>query len=398
MPFLIDGHNLISQLDDLELSDPDDEAKLVLKLRGFAARTRKKCTVIFDQGLPGGSSALTTYSVAVIFASANQTNADRIIRERISTIPDAPNWTVVSSDNEVLDNARIAGMRPMRCNVFAQLLNRPTQPDVHKGLQANVMVSEQEIQEWMDLFGIDDTDELTETPPRRTQRPQKKTPKRPTPTRKSIKSAQKRSEVDEWLAAFGAEDEIGQLNGAPDAPDPRRRPPTRKRRRDDAQKDTTPAKPRAEDAPTTPQKPTGAGDVDGWLAVFGSEDDTTERQPTDKAERIQPRHPRKRQSASPQAADENTKDRDDLKLSANTVDEWLEVFGGEPDPDREPTDPADFRTDPKKQGRFKTAQGKREPNVHKRMATSDDLWLSDGEVDAWLDVFGADDEDDDGQD
>lgn len=392
MPFLIDGHNLISQLDDLELSDPDDEAKLVLKLRGFAARTRKKCTVIFDQGLPGGASALTTYSVAVIFASANQTNADRVIRERISTIPDAPNWTVVSSDNEVLDNARIAGMRPMRCNVFAQLLNRPTQPNVHKGLQENVMVSEQEIQEWMDLFGIDDTDELTETPPRHTQRPQKKTPKRPTPTRKSIKSAQKRSEVDEWLAAFGAEDEIGQPT---DAPDSRRRKQPDKRRRPDQH-------PSAEDAsppPTTHQKPTGAGDVDGWLAVFGSEDDTTERQPTDKAERIKPRHPHKRQSASPQAADENTKDRDDLKLSANTVDEWLEVFGGEPDPEREPTDPADFRTDPKKQGRFKTAQGKREPNVHKRMATSDDLWLSDGEVDAWLDVFGADDEaDDDGQD
>jgi len=33
MPYLIDGHNLIAQMPGFSLSDPDDEARLVLRLR-----------------------------------------------------------------------------------------------------------------------------------------------------------------------------------------------------------------------------------------------------------------------------------------------------------------------------------------------------------------------------
>ncbi len=32
MHYLIDGHNLIAQISDISLDDPDDEAKLVLRL------------------------------------------------------------------------------------------------------------------------------------------------------------------------------------------------------------------------------------------------------------------------------------------------------------------------------------------------------------------------------
>ena len=56
MPLLIDGHNLIGrgQLPGLRLDDPDDEAKLVTRLRAYCARARKRATVVFDRGLPGG--------------------------------------------------------------------------------------------------------------------------------------------------------------------------------------------------------------------------------------------------------------------------------------------------------------------------------------------------------
>jgi hypothetical protein len=36
MPFLIDGHNLIGALPDLDLDDPDDEARLVERLQRLA--------------------------------------------------------------------------------------------------------------------------------------------------------------------------------------------------------------------------------------------------------------------------------------------------------------------------------------------------------------------------
>src|SRR5512139_530840 len=83
VPYLIDGHNLIAQMPDLTLDDPNDEVKLVLRLRQFAGRKKQSITVVFDHGIPGGwSSQLSTGPVKVIFAGSHS-NADRIIMERI---------------------------------------------------------------------------------------------------------------------------------------------------------------------------------------------------------------------------------------------------------------------------------------------------------------------------
>ena len=40
MFYLIDGHNLIGQLADIDLDDPNDESLLVQKLNGWTSRTR----------------------------------------------------------------------------------------------------------------------------------------------------------------------------------------------------------------------------------------------------------------------------------------------------------------------------------------------------------------------
>ena len=70
MPFLIDGHNVIAALPDIDLEDPHDEAKLVLKLRAWTGRERRKAIVVFDGGIPGGySRTLSTVSVRVVFAA-----------------------------------------------------------------------------------------------------------------------------------------------------------------------------------------------------------------------------------------------------------------------------------------------------------------------------------------
>lgn len=153
MPYLIDGHNLIARLPDIDLADPDDEAKLVIKLRGFAAKHGKKCTVIFDGGIPGGYSTMSNKSVRVIFASAFHTNADNILRQRIRKIPDAQNWTIISSDNEVLDFARRHKMRAKTSSEFVQQLQRKPRIQDTRGESTHVQVSKDEIDEWLDIFG-----------------------------------------------------------------------------------------------------------------------------------------------------------------------------------------------------------------------------------------------------
>ncbi len=154
MPYLIDGHNLIGQFPDISLFDPNDEAQLVQKLAGFVARTQKRCVVVFDQGLPGGESRLSTWDVKVIFAS-HHSNADHVIMERIKRERNPKAWTVVSNDNDVLSMARRYRMDALRSSEFIQLMKRPPSK-LSYGEGVDIRLSDDEVEEWMRLFGAED--------------------------------------------------------------------------------------------------------------------------------------------------------------------------------------------------------------------------------------------------
>jgi hypothetical protein len=154
--YLIDGHNLIGQLDDISLADPNDEAKLVQKLIGFTARMKKKCVVIFDQGITGGKSRMSTASVEVVFAAAH-TNADRLMIARIKAAKKPDEWVVVSNDRVVLDAARLRKMRAIKSKDFATLLKpapAPNKDDVldKDGHSSEVYPSPAEVEAWLKIF------------------------------------------------------------------------------------------------------------------------------------------------------------------------------------------------------------------------------------------------------
>ncbi|MCQ3931065.1 MAG: hypothetical protein DPW16_11455 [Chloroflexi bacterium] len=165
MPYLIDGHNLIAQMPDLKLDDPDDEAKLVLKLRSFSSRVGKRVVVVFDHGLPGEvSTRLSTHSVIVKFASEHS-SADAVMRDIIRRTEDPASWIVVSSDSEVTDIAKIVGMRCITAHDFApQLKATPkVNPKIKAAQQAvskkaNPRLSPKEVEDWMALFAKDKKD------------------------------------------------------------------------------------------------------------------------------------------------------------------------------------------------------------------------------------------------
>ncbi|MCB0114963.1 MAG: NYN domain-containing protein [Caldilineaceae bacterium] len=84
MPLLIDGHNLIGSnvFADIRLTDIDDEAKLVARLRAWKSRYPGKIEVIFDHGITEGRSQLSGGGVEVRFAR-NPTDADELIKRRV---------------------------------------------------------------------------------------------------------------------------------------------------------------------------------------------------------------------------------------------------------------------------------------------------------------------------
>lgn len=151
--YLIDGHNLIGQIPDLRLDDPDDEAQLVERLRRTMNRKRKRCVVVFDHGLPGGASReLSTSNVKVVFAHGG-TTADAIICERIRSTRDTRRLTIVSADHEVANCARRAGMTVIAPAAFAAEMAAAALPPDRPEDRADIRLSRDEVDEWLKLFG-----------------------------------------------------------------------------------------------------------------------------------------------------------------------------------------------------------------------------------------------------
>lgn len=154
MHYLIDGHNLIARLPEISLDDPHDEAKLVIRLRSWAAARRKhQVTVYFDHGLPGGEARnLSTSQVKVIFASTGR-KADELLIKQIERLRNPGAYTVVTSDREILAAAPRA-LRLMSAEAFAAELARMgrTSTEVGPVSPAEPDLSPDEVDEWLDIF------------------------------------------------------------------------------------------------------------------------------------------------------------------------------------------------------------------------------------------------------
>src|SRR5579859_1000948 len=148
MPYLIDGHNLIGQTPGLSLADPDDERKLVVLLRAYFMRTRKKGTVFFDNGQPGGWNDWSNSVLKVIFVHPAR-SADDLIRQRLSSDKNPRGLIVVSSDQAVVQAAQNARARVQSSAEFARQMTRqpPTTGEKQDGL-----VTKDDVLEWEKLF------------------------------------------------------------------------------------------------------------------------------------------------------------------------------------------------------------------------------------------------------
>lgn len=277
MPFLIDGHNVIAALRDIDLDDPDDEAKLVMKLRAWSSRVQRKAIVVFDGGLPGGfSRTMSTADIRVVFAARDHTNADRIIDEQLRNLPDAPNWTVVSSDHEVLDRARAKGARTVTAQEFAAALERSPAQDKPKP----DAISAAEVDDWLQIFqepepGPEPEPHPTPPPPPATSPPSvaARRGRRPTPP-----------------------------------------PPTTTRSIADQLGFDVPPDPEAS-APSEKPRDISKREIESWLQVFHDDPNSTIAPPN-----LPPRATKSTKAAAPVVAKTGS-------LSTSQVDAWLAVFG-----------------------------------------------------------------------
>jgi predicted RNA-binding protein with PIN domain len=156
MPYLIDGHNLIPKV-GLRLDSVDDEIELIELLQEYSRGSRMAIEVFFD-GAPAGQAGSRKFGrVTARFVSQART-ADAAIRDRLKQLGgEARNWTVVSSDREVLHAAQAAHARSQTAEDFAaqvrgdSVRRGKTEPGNTRGAGEGGM-SEEEIRHWVEVF------------------------------------------------------------------------------------------------------------------------------------------------------------------------------------------------------------------------------------------------------
>jgi len=150
MPYLIDGHNLIPKIPGLSLSDLDDEIALLQLLQAFANQHKAKVEVFFDQAPAARAGSRSYGSVKAHFVRQNST-ADKAMINRLSRMgKEAKNWTVVTSDREILVEARSAHSQILKSAEFAAELATVNSGSSDK--QDAPEVSNGEIDYWLDQF------------------------------------------------------------------------------------------------------------------------------------------------------------------------------------------------------------------------------------------------------
>lgn len=162
MELLIDGHNLIHALPGIDLADPNDEVRLTERLRAYCGRTRRRATVIFDRGLPGGPShELSSGQVRVIFAPSH-TTADRLIISRIEQASNRGQYLVVSSDRAIHKAATARGLQIMTSQEFAKrlqiTLHPPAAAPVDEDPRDIYVDDPAELEDWLRFFNAPDVE------------------------------------------------------------------------------------------------------------------------------------------------------------------------------------------------------------------------------------------------
>lgn len=221
MHYLIDGHNLIARIPDIDLSDPDDEAQLILRLKRWtAADGRRRVTVYFDRGLPGGRDPhFSGGPVEVIFTSSRKT-ADDLLIGRIRRVNNPPEFTLVSSDREVVSAAERRGMPVLDSETFAGQMAAESEerqsPQPQASQKEEPLVSAEEVAQWMELFGPEPDAEQMQEAQRAERREKQERRKRRRKKRKRGRAADRlkdsgaklsEDEVEEWLDIFGGDDD-----------------------------------------------------------------------------------------------------------------------------------------------------------------------------------------------
>lgn len=132
---IIDGYNLLHQIDDLaELIRTDISAarhRLVRQIENTAHRMAPQTTIVFDGREAGGDVSLTSTHLEVCFSPGNL-SADTIIERLVTKFTEPEKILVVTSDHAEHATVSSAGAQVMSSQEFFARCERESRRSVPK--------------------------------------------------------------------------------------------------------------------------------------------------------------------------------------------------------------------------------------------------------------------------
>lgn len=151
MQYLIDGHNLIPFVPGLNLSDMDDEERLVSLLQVHARVSRSRIEVYFDKA-PEGRQRTRKVGMITVHSIRPPAIADSAIIDRIRSLKKTANgWSVVSHDRAVQDACRRLGARIVDSPEFTRMLLESIGKEQQR-TREQPELGEVDVEEWLRLF------------------------------------------------------------------------------------------------------------------------------------------------------------------------------------------------------------------------------------------------------
>lgn len=151
---LVDGYNLLYQFPELRKRLERDlegaREVLVSRLSSYAGEKNVEVVVVFDgDGRLEGASE-RNQNVKVIFSKLPE-KADPVIKRLIDEKDRGIDLVVVSSDNEIGSYARLSGVQVVSSQRFVREIVGKSSGGVEK--KYDHPMSQEELEEWMRLFG-----------------------------------------------------------------------------------------------------------------------------------------------------------------------------------------------------------------------------------------------------
>jgi predicted RNA-binding protein with PIN domain len=172
---------------DLSLSDPDDEEKLIARLRSLTQRIQKRITVVFDpnpyDNTPPIGHGKSQYGLLTVIYANPGRKADDVIRYIVGGLKDKQALTVITSDAAVADFTHRCGVRVQSSTDFIRWMN--AQMSSKPKADAKPIGSSKEVVNWADVFTEPDPNPNDYKP--KIKRPEKKGQKRSEQLKNQVK-------------------------------------------------------------------------------------------------------------------------------------------------------------------------------------------------------------------